>query len=96
MADQSLQAYFEEQGLVCIHGIDTRALVRHIRHKGAMNAVISSEHSDIDTLKSILAAAPKMEGLELASRVTTTTPYFYGNEQSKYRVAALDFGIKET
>ena len=95
MADQSLQEYFEEQGLVCIHAIDTRALVRHIRHRGAMNAIISSEHSDIDTLKGILKAAPRMEGLELASRVSTEKPYYYGNENAKYRVAALDFGIKE-
>lgn len=95
MADQSLQAYFEEQGLVCIHGIDTRAVVRHIRHRGAMNAIISSEHTDIETLKTILSKAPKMEGLELASKVTTPSPYFYGNEKAKYRVAALDFGIKE-
>ncbi len=94
-ADQSLQAYFEEQNLVCIHSIDTRQLVRHIRHQGAMNAIISSEHSDIEVLKSLLAAAPSMEGLELASKVSSATPYYYGNEQAKYRVAALDFGIKE-
>lgn len=94
-ADQSLQAYFEEQNLVCIHGIDTRQLVRHIRSKGAMNAIISSEHTDIEVLKSLLNKTPKMDGLELASQVSTTTPYFYGNEKSRYRVAALDFGIKE-
>lgn len=94
-ADQSLQAYFEEQNLVCIHSIDTRQLVRHIRHQGAMNAIISSEHSDVEVLKELLNKAPNMDGLELASQVSTTTPYFYGNEQSKYRVAALDFGIKE-
>jgi carbamoyl-phosphate synthase small subunit len=95
LADQSLQGYFEEEGLVCIHSIDTRALVRHIRSKGVMNAVISSEHSDIGKLKSILADAPGMAGLELASKVSTATPYYYGDENSEYRVAALDFGIKE-
>lgn len=95
VADQSLQSYFEEQGLVCIHNIDTRELVRHIRNKGAMNAIISSEHTDVTVLKSLLAAAPKMEGLELASKVSTSSPYFYGNEQASFRVAALDFGIKE-
>jgi carbamoyl-phosphate synthase small subunit len=95
MADQSLQAYFEEQNLVCIHGIDTRALVRHIRHQGAMNAVISSEHKDIETLKDILDRTPKMEGLELASKVSTPNTYFYGNEHARFRVAALDFGMKE-
>lgn len=95
LADQSLQAYFEEQNLVCIHGIDTRALVRHIRHRGAMNAVISSEYNDPQTLRRILDETPRMEGLELASKVSVKAPYFYGNEQGSYRVAALDFGIKE-
>jgi len=95
MADQSLQGYFEEEGLVCIHSIDTRALVKHIRSRGVMNAVISSEHSDLVKLKEILDATPGMAGLELASKVTTPTPYFYGDETAKYRVAALDFGIKE-
>ncbi len=95
LADQSLQGYFEEQGLVCIHSIDTRALVRHIRSKGVMNAIISSEHTDIATLRTILAKAPVMAGLELATKVTTPNPYFYGKEDARYRVAALDFGIKE-
>lgn len=95
MADQSLQEYFEEQKLVCIHGIDTRSLVRHIRTKGVMNAVISSEHSDIAVLQGILNKAPKMAGLELASKVTTQKPYFYGDESAKVKVAALDLGIKE-
>lgn len=95
MADQSLQAYFEEQKLVCIHSIDTRALVRHIRTRGVMNAVISSEHDDIPTLQKILDKAPHMAGLELASKVTTPKPYFYGDENAEYRVAAMDFGIKE-
>lgn len=95
LADQSLQTYFEEEKLVCIHNIDTRALVRHIRHRGAMNAIISSEHTDVEVLQSLLKATPKMEGLELASKVSTPSTYFYGNEQARYRVAALDFGIKE-
>ena len=95
MADQSIQEYFEAENLVCIRDIDTRAIVRHIRHKGAMNAVISSEHHDLDKLREILDAAPSMEGLELASQVSTDAVYYYGDPEAKYRVAALDFGIKQ-
>ena len=94
LADQSIQQYFEDQELVCIHGVDTRAIVRHIRFKGAMNAVISSEHTDIQKLREILDATPSMEGLELASKVTTDKVYYYGNPDASYRIAALDFGIK--
>ncbi len=94
-ADHSIQDYFEEENLVGISDVDTRAIVRHIRHKGAMNAIISSETLDIPALKKRLAETPPMEGLELASRVSTAEPYTYGDESARFRVAALDFGIKE-
>lgn len=94
LADKSLQEYFEDNELVCIHGVDTRAIVRHIRDKGAMNAIISSEYDDITKLKSILDEAPSMEGLELASKVSTEEPRYYGDPNAEYRIAALDFGIK--
>jgi len=51
MADESIQSYFEEGNLVGISDIDTRSLVRHIRNKGAMNAIISSENLDVEALK---------------------------------------------
>ncbi len=94
-ADESIQQYFEEEGLVAIHSVDTRAIVRHIRQKGAMNAIISSETQDIQELRQQLAAAPSMEGLELASKVSTREPYFYGDPYAPLRVAALDYGIKQ-
>ncbi len=94
-ADQSIQDYFERENLVGISNVDTRAIVRHIRHKGAMNAIISSETLDIKILKQRLAETPPMEGLELASKVSADEAYTYGDESAKYRVAALDFGIKE-
>ena len=50
MADQEIQKYFEENNLVCIYDVDTRAIVRNIRNKGAMNCIISSENFDKDTL----------------------------------------------
>lgn len=94
LADQSIQTYFEEQNLVGISDIDTRMLVRHIRDKGAMNAIISSENLDIDSLKAELAKVPSMAGLELSSKVSTKEPYYYGSEDAAIRIAVLDLGVK--
>ncbi|MCB9230348.1 MAG: glutamine-hydrolyzing carbamoyl-phosphate synthase small subunit [Bacteroidia bacterium] len=95
-ADNSLQGFLEESGIVGISNIDTRQLVRHIRTKGAMNAIISSEYFSPDELESRLAACPPMDGLELASRVSCTTPYFAGDPGADFKVAALDIGIKNS
>lgn len=95
MADQSIQTYFEEGNLVGISDIDTRSLVRHIRDKGAMNAIISSENLNVDALKEQLAKVPSMAGLELSSKVSTKEPYFYGTEDAPIRIAVLDLGIKK-
>ncbi len=95
MAEKSIQTYFEEENLVGISDIDTRSLVRHIRHKGAMNAIISSETLDIAELKAQLAQVPSMEGLELSSIVSTKEPYYYGDESAPTRIAVLDLGIKK-
>ena len=95
MADGSLQDYFEKQNVVAIDGVDTRALVAHVRTEGAMNCIISSEELDIEKLKKELANVPSMDGLELASAVSTTEAYVLGNPESNVRVAVLDFGIKK-
>ncbi|MEL7222022.1 MAG: glutamine-hydrolyzing carbamoyl-phosphate synthase small subunit [Bacteroidota bacterium] len=94
-AQSSIQTYSEEESLVGICDVDTRAIVRHIRNKGAMNAIISSEELDEKKLAKKLAAAPSMAGLELASQVSTKEAYTYGDENAKYRIAVLDFGVKE-
>lgn len=95
MADTSIQSYFEEENLVGISDIDTRSLVRHIRSKGAMNAIISSENLDVASLKAKLAEVPSMDGLELSSFVSTKEPYYYGEESAPTRIAVLDLGIKK-
>ena len=95
MADASLQEYFEAQQVVAIDGIDTRALVIHIRKQGAMNCIISSEHTDVESLKKELKKVPSMDGLELASVVSTTESYCLGDPESKIRISVLDFGIKK-
>ena len=96
LADNSLQNYFEKFNIVGIEGIDTRKLVRHLRSKGAMNAIISSSEMDIAILKSKLAEVPSMKGLELSSKVTTDVSYYLGNESSSYKVAVLDLGVKKS
>ncbi|MCX6188625.1 MAG: glutamine-hydrolyzing carbamoyl-phosphate synthase small subunit [Bacteroidetes bacterium] len=93
-AHVSLQDYFIENNLCGIADIDTRELVRHIRDKGAMNAIISSEILDVPTLQQQLALVPSMAGLELSSQVSTAEAYESGDELAKYRVALLDFGVK--
>lgn len=93
--DQSVQDYFQDQNIVGISDIDTRQLVRHIRDKGAMNAIISSEILDIEELKAKLDLVPSMDGLELSSKVSTTAPYYYGDPNAAVKIAVLDLGIKK-
>jgi len=90
----TLQDFLERDGKVGICDVDTRALVRHIRQAGAMNCIISSETKDIEQLKKQLAGVPSMDGLELSSKVACTESFFFGDPQSPYRVAVLDFGVK--
>lgn len=93
-ADQSIQNYFIDNNLVGITDVDTRALVRHIRQKGAMNGIISSETDDVNELKRMLSETPNMEGLELSTKVTTDSVYEIGNPDSTYKLAVLDLGVK--
>ena len=90
----SLEDYFIKQNLICISDVDTRALVSYIRDNGAMNAVICTDDTSIEELKLELAKVPEMKGLELASKVSTSKPYFYGDENATYKIAVLDLGIK--
>ena len=95
-ADGSLQDYLANAGIVGISGIDTRALVRHIRTKGVMNCLISSEIFDEASLKAALDKIPSMEGLELSSQVCTQEAYFVGDENAARKVAVLDLGVKRS
>lgn len=91
----NIQNYFQENQVVGISDVDTRAIVQHIRDKGAMNAIVSSEIMDIEVLKKRLAEVPSMEGLELSSKVCTKEPYLFGDENAEHRVAVLDIGVKK-
>ncbi len=94
MATDSLQQYLIDQKVVAIEDVDTRALVTHIREKGAMNCIISSDSTDVEALKAAVKKIPSMDGLELASLVTTTEVYHMGDATADIRIAVLDFGVK--
>jgi carbamoyl-phosphate synthase small subunit len=96
-ADLSLEDFMLRDGKLGISDIDTRALVRHVRSKGAMNAIISTEENlDVEQLKKEVKDVPSMEGLELSSRVSTKESFISPatSEDTKYKVALLDFGVK--
>lgn len=95
-ANASLDKYLQDNHIVCIEGIDTRALVTHVRQQGAMNCIISSEILDVEELKKELAKVPSMDGLELASFVSTDKPYTMGDEATAaVKVAVMDYGTKK-
>ena len=94
-SDLSLEEFLTNNDLLAISDVDTRALVSYIRKHGAMNAVISTRVDKVEALKKELAAIPSMKGLELASKVSTKEPYFVGEENAEFKVAALDIGIKK-
>jgi carbamoyl-phosphate synthase small subunit len=94
-AKESLQQYLDRHGIVGIANLDTRMLVRYIRSKGAMNALISSELTP-EQMREEIKKVPSMDGLELSSRVTTSESYFVGEASDTFRIAALDFGIKRS
>lgn len=92
----SVQEYFTQNNIVGIADIDTREVVRHVRSKGAMNAIISAEDKTVEELLHELHNVPSMEGLELSSKVSTSKTYYIGNEkEAAKRVAVLDFGVKK-
>lgn len=95
MAQGSLDDYLKANSIVAIEGVDTRALTAKVRTEGAMNCIISSAISDIEELKALLREVPSMNGLELASKVSTQSPYELGDPQSDIRIAVVDYGVKK-
>ncbi|MCP9809542.1 glutamine-hydrolyzing carbamoyl-phosphate synthase small subunit [Cyanobium sp. HWJ4-Hawea] len=106
-AEGDLPQWLTSHGVVGIHGVDTRALVRHLRDGGAINGAISSDGTPAATLLERVRSAPSMAGLNLAEQVSTGQPYhwtkpcaaaFDARHQSQpatpYKVVAIDFGIK--
>ena len=106
-SEETLEAWLQRHNVVGIAGIDTRALVRHLREGGAINGAISSDGSSPQQLLEQVRSAPSMAGLNLAERVSTPTPYDWTSlcsagfdqrpqpsPERPYRVVAIDFGIK--
>ncbi len=94
-AEEGMHDYMKQHGLIGIGGVDTRALVRHVREKGVMNAVIASGNNlDVDALIAKARAVPSMDGLELASRVTAQQAYDFSAGDGP-RVAVYDYGVKQ-
>lgn len=94
-AEESLDAYLKRWSIVAIEGIDTRALVRHIRDKGAMRACLSTRDLDEANVVAKALQSPQMENRELASKVSTRSTYAIpaaGIE--RFHVVCFDFGVK--
>jgi len=94
-SQKDLGSYLEENGVTGIQGIDTRALTRHIRTRGAMRAVISTEDHDTGSLVAKAVASPGLEGRDLVASVTCDRPYSF-KEQDGPRVIVMDFGVKQS
>ncbi|MBF0532390.1 MAG: glutamine-hydrolyzing carbamoyl-phosphate synthase small subunit [Candidatus Omnitrophica bacterium] len=94
-ANQSLIDYLDQNKIIAMEGVDTRALTRHLREAGAMKAIISTADFDEKSLQAKLAAAPSMEGSDWASKVSTDKKYVWPSPgKPRFKVAALDCGIK--
>jgi carbamoyl-phosphate synthase small subunit len=92
-AEESLDDFLKRHNISAIYGIDTRALTKHIRDKGAMRAVITSSQEASGSLLEQIKASEDMRGLDLAARVTCNSAYTVG-QGNPIKIAALDFGIK--
>jgi carbamoyl-phosphate synthase small subunit len=94
-ATRSLDEELSAHGVVGIAGIDTRALTRHLRDRGAMRCVISSVDADPRSLLAKVLASPQMAGSDLTAEVSTQTAYTVpAIGEHRFTVAALDYGIK--
>jgi carbamoyl-phosphate synthase small subunit len=94
-ATRSLDDELADQGVVGISGIDTRALTRHLRERGAMRCGVSSAGTGRDALLERVLASPPMLGADLSAEVTTPQPYVVDAiGERRFTVAALDYGIK--
>ncbi len=92
---ESLASYLTRHNIVGIEHIDTRALVRHIRDKGAMRAGISTVELDPQKILEKILASPKMQNRELASSVTAAEAFDYpAVDDAKFHIVAFDFGVK--
>ena len=93
-ASGDLETWLTESDVPILQEVDTRQLTRHLRSAGVMRGVIGAGESPNDAARAALEACPSMEGLDLASRVTTRERYSWGNPEASRHIIAYDFGIK--
>jgi carbamoyl-phosphate synthase small subunit len=106
-SEEAFEPWLQRHGVVGIEGVDTRALVRHLREGGAINGAIASDGTAPAALLERVRSAPRMDGLNLAETVSTPEPYRWTSlcpvgfdarlqpqPTTPYRVVAIDFGIK--
>ena len=93
-ATGDLESWLSDADVPILEGVDTRRLTRHLRSAGVMRGVIGAGEMPLDAARAALDACPSMEGLDLASRVTTREPYTWGSPEAARHIVAYDFGIK--
>jgi carbamoyl-phosphate synthase small subunit len=93
-ATGDLETWLSEADVPILQGVDTRRLTRHLRSAGVMRGVIGAGDAPTAAARAALEACPSMEGLDLASRVTTREPYTWGSPDAGRHIIAYDFGIK--
>jgi carbamoyl-phosphate synthase small subunit len=97
-SERSLADLLEESGVLAVEGIDTRALTRHLRDKGAMRGVLSTSETNVSVLRDKANAHPTMIGLDLASSITELAEpvWLPAFDKERCRVVALDYGVKSS
>ncbi len=96
-AERGLDAELKRQGIVGIGGVDTRAVTRHLRERGAMRCAVSSTGESADEVLAKVLSSPSMAGADLAREVSTPQPYVVpAAGERRFRVAALDLGMKRS
>ncbi len=93
-ATGDLETWLSDADVPILQEVDTRRLTRHLRSAGVMRGVIGAGEFPSAEARAALAACPSMEGLDLASRVTTREPYTWGSPDASRHIVAYDFGIK--
>ncbi len=93
-AEGDLLSWLSADNVPVIEGVDTRRLTRHLRTAGVMRGALAQGTEPTREVLLALDACPAMEGLDLASRVTTEEPYTWGDPHAPYHIVAYDFGIK--
>jgi carbamoyl-phosphate synthase small subunit len=93
-ATGGLGAWLAAAQVPILQDVDTRRLTRHLRSVGVMRGVIGAGDEPDEASRAVLEACPSMEGLDLASRVSTREPYTWGDPQARHHIVAYDYGIK--